>query len=68
MGLKGRDRDQHSDVESEREALRRQRVAAASELAVLKRALSERVAQVQARERELTDALARVEKLSLIHI
>ena len=44
MGLKGRDRDQPSDVESEREALRRQRVDAANELAALKRALSERVA------------------------
>ena len=62
MGLKGRDRDQPSDVESEREALRRQRVEAANELAALKRALSERVAQVQPRERELADALARVEK------
>lgn len=64
MGLKGaRDReDELSDVESEREALRRQRLEAANELALLKRDLSERVAQVQLRERELADALARVEK------
>ena len=63
MGLKGRDRkDEPFDVESEREALRRQRVEAANELASLKRALSERVSQVQERERELAEALARVEK------
>jgi hypothetical protein len=62
MGLKGRGRDESSDIESEREALRRQRLEAAAELASLKQALSERVARVQERERELTDALARVEK------
>ena len=64
MGLKGprEHKDEPSDVESEREALRRQRVEAANELAALKQALSERVSQVQQRERELADALARVEK------
>jgi DNA repair exonuclease SbcCD ATPase subunit len=62
MGLKGRGRNEPSDVESERDALRRQRIDAASELASLKQALSERVAQVHQRERELADALARVEK------
>ena len=64
MGLRGsRDhKDELSDVESEREALRRQRLEAANELATLKQALSERVSQVQQRERELADALARVEK------
>ena len=64
MGLKGpRDRkDEPFDVESEREALRRQRVEAATSSRSLKRALSERVSQVQQRERELADALARVEK------
>ena len=64
MGLKGprEPKDEHFDVESEREALRRQRVEAANELASLKQALSERVSQVQQRERELADALARVEK------
>ncbi|MEO5575314.1 MAG: hypothetical protein ABIR67_02915 [Gaiellaceae bacterium] len=60
-GLRGRNEDP-SDVESERDALRRQRVEAAAELGVLKQTLSERVAQVQQRERELADALARVEK------
>ena len=60
MGLKGprEPKDEHSDVESEREALRRQRVEAANELASLKQTLSERVSQVQQRERELADALA----------
>ena len=64
MGLKGLlDRnDDPSDVESERQALRRQRAEAAAELETLKRTLSERVAAVQQRERELADALARVEK------
>ena len=61
MGLKG-SRDQPADLESEREALRRQRLEAANELAALKQTLSERVAEVQQRERELTDAVARVEK------
>ena len=64
MGLKGLlDRNEEpSDVESEREALRRQRAEAADELEALKRTLSERVACVQQRERELAEALARVEK------
>ena len=64
MGLKGLlDRnDEPSDIESEREALLRQRAEAAAELETLKRTLSERVAAVQQRERELADALARVEK------
>ena len=64
MGLKGlRDRnDEPSDIESEREALRRQRTAAAAELQALKHTLAERVTQVQERERELAGALARVEK------
>src|SRR6478735_2636561 len=64
MGLKGPSdrKDEPFDVESEREALRRQRVEGANELESLKRALSERVSQVQQRERELAAALARVEK------
>ena len=40
MGLKGRGRDEPSDVESEREALRRQRLEAAAELTSLKQAAS----------------------------
>lgn len=64
MGLKGlrNQSDEPADLESEREALRRQRAEAAAELERLKRALAERVAQVQVRERDLADALARIEK------
>ena len=64
MGLKGLlDRNEEpSDVESEREALRRQRLEGAAELEALKRTLSERVAFVQQRERELAEAQARVDK------
>ena len=63
MGLKGmRDRNEPSDIESEREALRRQRAEVAAELETLKRTVSERVVAVQQRERELAEALARVEK------
>ena len=64
MGLKGLlDRNEEpSDVESEREALRRQRAEGAAELEALKRTLSERVAFVQQRERELAEAQARVDK------
>ena len=56
MGLKGLlDRNEEpSDVESERKSLLRQRVEAAAELETLKRTLSERVAAVQQRERELS--------------
>ena len=61
MGLKG-SRDQPADLESERNALHRQRAEAAHELAALKKTLSERVAEVQRRERELAAATARVEK------
>ena len=63
MGLKGLFGSQgDSDIESEREALRRQRYEAAAELEHLKRTLSERVAHVQMRERELDQALERVGK------
>ena len=64
MGLKGLlDRNEDpSDAESEREALRRQRIEGAAELDALKRTLAERVAFVQQRERELAEAQARVEK------
>jgi chromosome segregation ATPase len=63
VSLKGlRNRDDASDLESERDALRRQRAEAAAELERLKRALSERVAQVQAREHELAEALTRTER------
>ena len=46
-------------VEDEREALRRQRAAAAEELERLKRELSERVAAVREKERQLDEALGR---------
>ena len=63
MGLKGmRDRNDPSDIESEREALRRQRAEVATELETLKRTVSERVVALQQRERELAEALTRVEK------
>ena len=64
MGLKGLlDRNEEpSDIESERDALRRQRAEAAAELETLKRTVSERVVAVQQRERELAEALTRVEK------
>lgn len=63
MGLKGlRRNEEPADIESEREALRRQRVEAAEQLETLKRTLAERVAQVQQRERELAEALAKAEK------
>jgi len=54
--------DEHSDLELEREALRRQRLEASRELETLKLTLAERVADVQARERELEQTLARVER------
>jgi chromosome segregation ATPase len=63
MGLKGIfDRSDASDLESERDALRRQRAEAAEELQALKRTLAERVAAVQRREQELAAATERVEK------
>ena len=52
--------DDGGDVESEREALRRQRLEAGEELERLKRELAQRVAGVQAKERELEHQLAQV--------
>ena len=46
-------------MEDEREALRRQRVAAAEELERLKRELAERVAAIREKERQLDTALGR---------
>ena len=46
-------------VEDEREALRRQRVAATEELERLKRELAERIAAIREKERQLDDALQR---------
>jgi len=58
-GFRRRERDETS-VEDEREALRRQRAAAAEELEQLKRELRERVAAVREKERQLDEALGRV--------
>jgi len=58
LGLRRRERDEPS-VEDEREALRRQRAAAAEELERLKRELAERVAAVREKERQLDEALGR---------
>jgi len=58
-GFRRRERDETS-VEDEREALRRQRAAAADELERLKRELADRVAAVRAKERQLDEALGRL--------
>jgi len=57
-GFLRRDHDEVS-VEDEREALRRQRAAMVEELDRLKRELSERVAAVREKERQLDEALGR---------
>lgn len=62
MALFGR-RDNHPvSIETELERLRAIRLAAEEELGRLRRELTERVAAVEARERELADALARVNR------
>jgi uncharacterized protein (DUF3084 family) len=58
-GFRRRERDETS-VEDEREALRRQRAAAADEFERLKRELADRVAAVHAKERQLDEALGRL--------
>jgi len=58
-GFRRREHDETS-VEDEREALRRQRAAAADELDRLKRELADRVAAVRAKERQLDEALGRL--------
>jgi hypothetical protein len=57
-GFRRRESEQTS-VEDEREALRRQRAAAAEELDRLKRELADRVAAVREKERQLDEALRR---------
>ena len=57
-GFRRRERDE-PPVEDEREALRRQRAAAAEELERLKRELAERVAAVREKEQQLDQALGR---------
>jgi chromosome segregation ATPase len=51
-------------IETEQERLRAIRLAAEQELGRLRRELTERVAAVEARERELADALTRVDRRS----
>ncbi|MDW8339145.1 MAG: hypothetical protein RMM28_08415, partial [Thermoleophilia bacterium] len=61
MPLFGR-RPRRSPLESEYERIRAIRATAEQELARLRRELSERVAAVEQRERELADAIARVRR------
>ena len=62
MGLFGRRQPEPISIESEHERLRAVRVAAEQELGRLRRELAERVAAVEQRERELSDALARANR------
>ena len=62
MGLFGRRQPEPISIGSEQERLRAIRVAAEQELGRLRRELAERVAAVEQRERELSDALARVNR------
>jgi len=61
VALFGR-KDEHVSIETEQERLRAIRIAAEQELGRLRRELTERVAAVEARERELADAIARSSK------
>ena len=62
MALFGRRVTGPVSIESEQERLRAIRIAAEQELGRLRRELTERVAAVEQRERELADALARVNR------
>jgi len=62
VGLFGRRQPEPISIESEHERLRAIRIAAEQELGGLRRELTERVAAVEQRERELADALARVNR------
>jgi hypothetical protein len=64
VGLFGRRNPEPISIESEQERLRAIRVAAEQELGKLRRELAERVAAVEQRERELSDALARANRSS----
>jgi DNA repair exonuclease SbcCD ATPase subunit len=66
VGLFGRrDTGQPVSIETEQERLLAIRVAAEDELGRLRRELTERVAAVEQRERELADALTRVNRASI---
>lgn len=62
MALFGRRSSEPVSIETEHERLRSIRIAAEDELGRLRRELTERVAAVEARERELADALARARR------
>jgi chromosome segregation ATPase len=64
VGLFARRRPEPTSIESEQERLRAIRIAAEQELGRLRRELTERVAAVEQRERELSDAVARVNRSS----
>lgn len=64
MALFGRRSTSPVSIETEQERLHAIRLAAEQELGRLRRELTERVAAVEARERELADALARVDRRS----
>ena len=59
MALFGKQKLEPVSIESEHERLRAIRIAAEQELGRLRRELTERVAAVEQRERELADALGR---------
>jgi hypothetical protein len=62
VALFGKQKDEPFSIESEHERLRAIRIAAEQELARLRTELTERVAAVEARERELADAIGRVRR------
>jgi hypothetical protein len=62
VGLFGRQRTEPISIESEQERLHAIRIAAEQELGRLRTELTERVAAVETRERELADAIRRVNR------
>ena len=62
MALFGRQKDEPVSLEGEQERLHAIRIAAEQELGRLRTELTERVAAVEARERELADAIGRVRR------
>lgn len=62
MALFGKQKNEPVSIQSEQERLRAIRVAAEEELGRLRRELTERVAAVEARERELADAITRASR------
>jgi hypothetical protein len=62
VALFGRNKTEPVSIESEQERLHAIRIAAEQELGRLRRELTERVAAVEQRERELADAIARTQR------